>query len=94
MGTFSLSKAIQQAPAENRNMKRVKELLQDIKWFAVALYAAAFVRDKGELKSGKVEKLKSSEVPGSGLNAEHETRNIQPFNLSTFNLSTGKGGAA
>ena len=39
MGTFSLSKAIQQAPAENRNMKRVKELLQDIKWFAVALCA-------------------------------------------------------
>ena len=29
-------------------MKRVKELLRDIKWFAVALYAFAFIREGGE----------------------------------------------
>ena len=29
-------------------MKRVKELFQDIKWFAIALYAFAFIREGGE----------------------------------------------
>ena len=32
---------------EKRNMKKVKELIQDIKWFAVALYALAFIREGG-----------------------------------------------
>ena len=30
-----------------QNMKIVKELIQDIKWFAVALYALAFIREGG-----------------------------------------------
>ena len=30
-----------------QNMKKVKELFQDIKWFAVALYALAFIREGG-----------------------------------------------
>ena len=34
--------------SEKRNMKKVKELIQDIKWFAVALYALAFIREGGE----------------------------------------------
>ena len=29
-------------------MKRVKEVIQDIKWFAIALYALAFIREGGE----------------------------------------------
>ena len=29
-------------------MNRVTELFQDIKWFAVALYALAFIREGGE----------------------------------------------
>ena len=29
-------------------MKRVKELFQDIKWFAVALFAVTTIRDSGE----------------------------------------------
>ena len=32
---------------EKRNMEKVKELIQDIKWFAVALYALAFIREGG-----------------------------------------------
>ncbi len=28
-------------------MKKVKELFQDIKWFAIALYALAFIREGG-----------------------------------------------
>ena len=39
--------AIPLALTENRKMKRVKELFQDIKWFAVALYALAFIREGG-----------------------------------------------
>jgi hypothetical protein len=31
-----------------RKMKTVKELFQDIKWFAVALCALAFIREGGE----------------------------------------------
>ena len=31
-----------------QNMKKVKELFQDIKWFAIALYALAFIREGGE----------------------------------------------
>ena len=29
-------------------MKKVKELIQDIKWFAVALYALALIREGGK----------------------------------------------
>jgi hypothetical protein len=47
MDIFRLSNAIPLAPTENRKMKRVKELFQDIKWFAVALYALAFIREGG-----------------------------------------------
>ena len=39
--------AIPLALTENKQMKRVKELIQDIKWFAVALYALAFIREGG-----------------------------------------------
>ena len=65
-------------------MKRVKELFRDVKWFVVALYAAAFVRDKGELKSGKVEKFRNS-----GFRVERGTRNAQHSTFQPFNLSTG-----
>ena len=41
-------KSIPQVPAENRKIKVVKELFQDAKWFAVALYAFAFIREGGE----------------------------------------------
>ena len=47
VGTFRLPNAIPLAPTENKQMKRVKELFQDIKWFAVALYALAFIREGG-----------------------------------------------
>ena len=47
MGIFRLSNAIPLALTENKQMKRVKELFQDIKWFAVALYALAFIREGG-----------------------------------------------
>ena len=45
---LSPAECIQHAPTEKQQMKRVKELFQDIKWFAVALYALAFIREGGE----------------------------------------------
>ena len=39
--------AIPLALTENKQMNRVTELFQDIKWFAVALYALAFIREGG-----------------------------------------------
>ena len=47
MGTFRLPNAIPLTLTENKQMKKVKELIQDIKWFAVALYALAFIREGG-----------------------------------------------
>ena len=47
VGTFRLPNAIPLAPTENKQMKIVKELFQDIIWFAVALYAFATIREKG-----------------------------------------------
>ena len=41
-------KSIPQASAENRKIKVVKELFRDAKWFAIALYAFAFIREGGE----------------------------------------------
>lgn len=45
---FLLPNAIPQAPTENRKMKRVKELFQDVKWFAMMCYAVLFVHEKPE----------------------------------------------
>ena len=45
---FLLPNAIPLAPTENRKMKRVKELFQDVKWFAMMCYAVLFVHEKAE----------------------------------------------
>ena len=78
-----------------QNMKRVKELFQDIKWFAVALYAAAFVRDGADapVESGGVKELgvRSEGVRSGGVNSPTHPLTHSPTDNSTLNT---EGGAA
>ena len=44
--------AIPQALTEKRNMKKVKEIIRGAMWFAVAIYALAFIGETEPIEKG------------------------------------------